>query len=342
MRSLFPPLVLAVLTGSLLEAQNLVYVPDGKSSVGVLNSIPLGGKGPNGAFQNMRTQILVPARFLPSAGSTITDLGFAAGGKGTYSYKTFKVVLSHLKGTKLQATFDANLADPVEVLNVNGFKYDFPKADAFHPLRLKGAFKHDGKRDLVVEILIQGAFFNGSSPGSRRSTSLETVFALSYDPTKPVKAGWGPYPQGAKLMLEMNGGKVIVFGSGCKGSDGKVPGIAWSRAPATGTSLNASLGSGKPSSAAMLLIGMSASKYGTLNLPLDLKGLGAPGCSLLTEILLMLPARTSKTGTANQLLPIPADANLRGKLLVGQWAVVDGKANLLGLCFSNGAKATIR
>lgn len=329
------------LAGS-LPALQTVYVPDAKAGSGAVNSIPLGSKGPTGPFQNMRTQIRVPASFLPKGGSTITDLGFAAGGTGAYTYKAIVVRLAHLKGTKMSSVFADNLAGPVEVLNATSFKYAFPKADSFHALGLRGSFKHDGTRDLVVDVVVQGAFFNGNTPGSRRSSSLETVFALSYDLKNPAKSGFGPYPQGAKLMLVLSGGKVVTFGTGCKGSDGKVPAIAFGGAPVLGQTLNVHLTNGKATSAALLLLGGSDTKYGAIPLPLSLAPLGAPGCSLLTEILLSLSGATSSTGGLTLGLPIPNDTKLRGKLLVGQWAVLDGKANALGFAFSNGAKATVR
>lgn len=85
--------------------------------------------------------------------------------------------------------------------------------------------------------------------------------------------------------------------------------------------------------AALLLIGDSRDWFGTLPLPLDLTPLGAPGCSLLTNVVLALPTVSPIQGLT--ALALGPETALRGLApLYFQWCVAD-PANALGLLFSN-------
>ncbi len=324
------------------RSQQKVYVPDGQAGSGKVNQVPLGGKGPFGSFQNMRTQIRIPASFLPAGGSTIKDLGFAAGGSGTYTYKTLVLTLAHLKGTSMSKTFADNLAGPVQVLRETSHKLAFPKADAFHLVGLKTSFRHDGKRDLILDIQIQGAFFNGTTPGSHRSSTLETVFALDYNLSKPKKTGFGPYKQGAKLAFELEGKKIVYFGTACKASNGKSPNLALSGVPTLGKTVDFSLSDLGKNMPGLFLVGTSDSKWGGFTLPLDLSALGAKGCSLLTSILIMGPGTADANGLFKLSVPIPNIQSLRGTRMVLQGLALDAKANPLGMAFSRGARTAFQ
>ncbi len=324
------------------RSQQKVYVPDGQAGSGKVNQVPLGGKGPFGSFQNMRTQIRIPASFFPAGGSTIKDLGFAAGGSGTYTYKTLILTLAHLKGTSMSKTFADNLAGPVQVLRETSYKLAFPKADAFHLVGLKTSFRHDGKRDLVLDIQIQGAFFNGTTPGSHRSSTLETVFALDYSLAKPKKTGFGPYKQGAKLVFALEGKKIVYFGTACKASNGKAPNLALSGVPTLGKSVDFSLSDMGKNLPGVFLVGTSDSKWGNFSLPIDLTVLGAKGCSLLTSILVMGPGTADAAGLFKLSVPIPNLASLRGTRMVLQGIELDPKANPLGMAFSRGARTAFQ
>jgi hypothetical protein len=324
------------------QGQQKVFVPDGQASSGKVNQVPLGGKGPFGSFQNMRTQIRIPASFFPAGGSTIKDLGFAAGGKGTYSYKTFVLTLAHLKGTSLSKTFADNLAGPVEVLRESSHKLLFPKADTFHLAGIKTSFRHDGKHDLILDIQIQGAFFNGTTPGSHRSSTLETIFALDYSFTKPKKTGFGPYKQGTKLVFELEGKKIVYFGTACKASNGKVPALALSGVPTLGKAIDFSLSDLGKNMPSLFLVGNSDAKWGGFTLPLNLNVLGAKGCSLLTNILVMGPGSADANGLFKLSVPIPNIVSLRGTRMVLQGIALDPKANPLGMAFSRGARTAFQ
>ena len=76
-------------------------------------------------------------------------------------------------------------------------------------------------------------------------------------------------------------------------------------------------------------------------LPLELDGIGAPGCFVLTSIDGGISATSSPTGDATFVVPVPSAAALIGLQLFHQAATVDQRANLAGLAVSNGVAVTI-
>jgi hypothetical protein len=332
-RTLFAPLALA----ALLPAQ--VYVPDARADAGPINSIPLGGKGPGGSFQNMRTQVLVPAAALPPA-AIVTDLGFATADQGNYTYSLLEVRVAHLAGASLGATFDQNLADPALLLRRANARFD-TATDRWSRLGLTGTFRHDGQRPLVVDVVIQGAYFNGVQPGSRRSDTLETVYALGYDAAKPVASGYGPFPTGTKLELVLAGGNVIVVGSGCPKADRQPVGIGWHGEAKRGATLTLHATAAPANAKLTLLLGTSETNWNGLPLPFDLLPLGAPGCWLRTDVVWSLPATADAGGSALLPLAIPDDPALKDRTLLLQWLSPAPSANALQVVLTAMLRARI-
>ena len=342
-----PRLALALVVGLMgiaqsADAQTRVYLPDSFAGTGPVNLVPLGGKA-SGSYQDIRTQIRIPASSLPSGGVTIKDLGFAAAAKGAYTWTSIRVRLAHLKGSKFSTTFDDNLAGPVVVLDKNRFRYDWPKADAFYPLGLTGKFVHDGRRDVVLDIVIRGAFFSGTQPGSRRGSKLQTVYALAYKGLQ--KSGYGPFLAAAKLMLEVekgNGSGVAYYGAACAGSTSKVPLLSIAQAPRLGVVEPVKLADAAALRPALLFVGVSDKSWGALKLPFALDALGAKGCWILTDPFLPLAAATDSKGAASYGLWFPQISGLRGTGIYLQWIVFDQRANALGVVTSRGARTSLR
>lgn len=92
---------------------------------------------------------------------------------------------------------------------------------------------------------------------------------------------------------------------------------------------------------ALYVIGFSDKTWGSLNLPLSLTALNAPGCNLLVSYELPLPTTTDDGGNARVDLAIPSDKLLKGRQFFNQFAIFDRTANGLGIVWSNGATATI-
>jgi hypothetical protein len=346
--SLCPQILLAGALLSLpLVAQTKVYVPSNSPGAGTMNLAPLGGKALSGSSQNMRTQVRIPRSRLPAGGSQIQQLAFSSSSVGSYRYSTLVVQLAHFKGTKLTTNFANNVVGPETVFSAKAFV--FSKADTWSWIKLDKVFDHDGKSDLVVDIVIQGARYSGqtgsSIAGSRRSdgsSGLERIYALSYSSSNPAKTGYGPYPGGPKMALDVVAAKTIeTYGTACKDSQGKLPTIQMNKSPAPGLPMSFSGGSSGAIQGSFLLFGVDKTRFGTIPLPLKLDTLGGPGCWLEVSILLVLPGDKPSGTFSTQVWTLPKDPTLVGIDLYGQWLLLDPKANRLGLVFSQGLRARI-
>lgn len=133
------------------------------------------------------------------------------------------------------------------------------------------------------------------------------------------------------------------YGSGCGAattSDWAVTG-----APTVGNaSYTVGLRQGVPSSFAVLALGdsRSASSVFGAPLPIDLSGLGDPGCQLLVDPLVLAALPTDASGSANLPLPIPAAAILAGVEWSAQWVQPDAAIGPFGLVTSRGLAIAIR
>ena len=96
-----------------------------------------------------------------------------------------------------------------------------------------------------------------------------------------------------------------------------------------------------PSSPSLIMTGVSRTRMGPIQLPLDLKPAGAPGCWLSASMDIIAFTPASKAGIATLRFPIPNSAALIKQRFYNQALCLDGKANQLGLLFSNGGQATI-
>ncbi|PIE22431.1 MAG: hypothetical protein CSA62_12515 [Planctomycetota bacterium] len=335
-------LMACLLLGQVLFAQHQVFVPDASAIAGKVNIVPLGGKGPTGSFQNMRTQLFVPAKLLPSGGGELQDLAFAAANVGSYRYSKLQIRLAHLKGTTVKKRFADNLAGAVLVLDKGSHSYGFAKKDSWAWLGLGAKFVHDGKRDLVIDIVIQGAFFSGASPGSRRGDSEpRKLFALDYRLSSPKASGFGPYASGPKIALRFKSAGVVYFGKGCQGSNRKPLQLAVSATPRLGNAFRVQLRDALAKAPVLLLWGGGDKRFGGLSLPFDLGVMGAQGCKLYVELLALVALAADKQGALSQAIPVPNDPKLSGLKLYFQCCALDAKANLLGLSFSNATKLIV-
>ncbi|HET6204542.1 MAG TPA: VCBS repeat-containing protein [Planctomycetota bacterium] len=118
-----------------------------------------------------------------------------------------------------------------------------------------------------------------------------------------------------------------LFGSGCPGSSGAVPRIATAGGTPSASSGNPDfalvLSNARPSSFALLIIGVSNSTWLGLPLPLDLSAFGVPGCFLRVAIDIPLLLATTADGLTFQSVPIAVNPALVGVTIYAQWYVVD-------------------
>ena len=85
-----------------------------------------------------------------------------------------------------------------------------------------------------------------------------------------------------------------------------------------------------PTGFAINIVGLSIKKFGALPLPFDLAPLGAKGCFLLTDMLVVLP-KAVVSGKVDLTIPLPNLAALNGLVLNTQFLVLDKNANSLGI-----------
>lgn len=133
------------------------------------------------------------------------------------------------------------------------------------------------------------------------------------------------------------------YGSAC----GAVSTSAWAvtGSPTIGNAGYAvGLRQGVPSSFAVLALGdsRSASSVFGAPLPIDLSVLGAPGCQLLVDPLVLLAQPSDVFGEADQPLPIPAAPILSGVEWSAQWVQPDAGIGPFGLVTTRGLAIAIR
>lgn len=129
---------------------------------------------------------------------------------------------------------------------------------------------------------------------------------------------------------------VTFYGTSCAGS------ATWSvrGRPSLGSpSFGLGLDAGPSNGAAALLLGANRRFASSLQvaLPFDLGAVGAPGCLLAADPVVLLPLRLDGTGAGALTLPIPGGLSLRRTELCAQWAVLSPGVNALGLLTTDGA-----
>jgi hypothetical protein len=113
------------------------------------------------------------------------------------------------------------------------------------------------------------------------------------------------------------------------------------RGPNLGLTHALELAQARPASVAILLLGASDRLWGTIPLPLDLTGLGAPGCRLLCSPDLGAFVPIDALGAARLSIPVPADRAFVDLDLFHQALVLDPGNNTLGLATSNGLRTRV-
>jgi hypothetical protein len=130
-------------------------------------------------------------------------------------------------------------------------------------------------------------------------------------------------------------GPVAAYGSGCEGLA-----AGWQNTPYTGATQFALTLSGAPGAGpALLWLGLSNTSWAGLPLPLDLTGLGAPGCSLLASIDTVYFGTTTVAGAAAIPIAVPHPGPI-GLPVYAQWLAPAG--NPAGWAVSNALAITVQ
>ena len=127
---------------------------------------------------------------------------------------------------------------------------------------------------------------------------------------------------------------MTPYGSPCAGSGTGTLTLAGSGSAMIGGRTGFDLSYALPNTGALCLLSFT-------RIQADLGVIGAPGCTLLVDPVMMSLVLTSATGTASQLVDIPLDPGLVGSHLYGQFAVYDPHANPFGWYLSRGLDVRI-
>jgi hypothetical protein len=119
------------------------------------NSVPFGCTT-TGLFVEARSQILIPAPYLPGPGARLTGIAVqsltAAGGSGSLSYPFLGISVSPLRASAaLRPTFADNLPTPAVLLNASNLSIAWT-AGAWTTIPFGATYTHDGASDLVIDI----------------------------------------------------------------------------------------------------------------------------------------------------------------------------------------------
>jgi hypothetical protein len=115
---------------------------------------------------------------------------------------------------------------------------------------------------------------------------------------------------------------------------GSTPTISNTGVPTINNSFTVDLAAAANNAQSYLSVGLGRTN-------IDLSIIGAPGCALYTNPLLLFGMRTSATGTARMRLAIPNNSSLVNAVFQTQWGVVTPAANPAGILFTAGGEGKV-
>ncbi|MBN2491256.1 MAG: hypothetical protein JXQ29_10460 [Planctomycetes bacterium] len=179
------------------------YCPSDTPTTGTANIFPMGW-GAEGRFQ-----MIVDAKYLPSAPVKITDIAFAPTAPTTFTASQFQMRMAHttLADFSSSANFDTNLGSSPIIVH-NGPMSWSATANAWSPFNLKGSFGYDGKRHLLIELRYTGGANGCAIYRDNVSPRLYTYGTGTYGAT----TGTGTGINGPKVRLTLDGRCYLAVG----------------------------------------------------------------------------------------------------------------------------------
>lgn len=135
---------------------------------------------------------------------------------------------------------------------------------------------------------------------------------------------------------------MLVFGSGCAGSNSEAPALDFTAPPSLGSTLAITLAGALANAPCLLVFGSSRVADPLGPLPRDLGIIGMPGCTQYTDLGGSLLALADAAGVAQVPLTLPNNPVLAGVRAVVQWLCLDAGANALGAATSNGGELYVQ
>jgi hypothetical protein len=122
-------------------------------------------------------------------------------------------------------------------------------------------------------------------------------------------------------------GVYSAFGAGCPGTGGYTPTSFGLGTPRAGTMWGLGVASGVGGGLGLLLIGDSNTSFNSIPLPLDLAGIGRPGCFLRVSVVIILSnplgGASGVGGAGLAVIPVLLPNETRGITSYSQWATFD-------------------
>jgi Lectin C-type domain len=135
-------------------------------------------------------------------------------------------------------------------------------------------------------------------------------------------------------------GSFVEFGKGCASAT-PVPRLSSANVPEIGVPLALQISNVAPLTGGFLVFGGSDRKWNGLPLPLDLKSMGMPGCTMFVSWDVHIPIFSRNGGRFPVPFAIPLDGALVGRVFFAQAWLLDAKSNVPGVAVTNGVKGVI-
>ncbi len=293
------------------------------------------------SYQATRLQQVVEHSWIKNS-STLSKIAFRRDEQqaGSPSFDVdLEIYLGYTANTSasLSTTFANNVLGSMTKVLDNS-KLSFPGTsglpeskdwDFVLPLDTPFTVQTTASKHLLVEIIVR--------THSRNSQPFEMWFD-AIDSQGLARIYTDGLPNGAQGNKDS---LAIVMSLMSSGLQSRKPVLHGLGTPQLGSSFQVSLIHAKAGATAVLAHGNSNTTWGNSALPLDFTPFGAPGCTGLTDMAVMLPMLTNKAGQAGFTYTIPLDPTLTGVRWFNQWLIIDPSVNSLGIVTTNGTSMLI-
>ncbi len=242
--------------------------------------------------------------------------------------KTTTRTMSRYFASNVSGTLTTVLSNTkVSLPNVTGTNTSPANFDVKFPFTKPFVYTSSANKPLLVQIVKSGASTGSSYAYYYSDWAYDRVnypVSYIYSPTPSATFGYGTFGFGP------------ILGFMKPASNNAVPLLSATGTPEIGQSFALNLRQAKANTVAAVMLGASATNWGSVKLPFDLTPLGATSCFLYVSPDFLLPLKTDANGTGALTLPVPLDKTLIQGLFHVQTLIVDPTANKFGLVFTNG------
>ncbi|MCA8957840.1 MAG: hypothetical protein KDC87_17320, partial [Planctomycetes bacterium] len=188
--------------------------------------------------------------------------------------------------------------------------------------------------NLCIEVIcwaIQGYTAPNNFYFPLASSTANRAFLYNWTNTQTSPPNTGT--SGCKMGLVVDSGSVAFAGVGCNSSSNTPLVISTDTYPSAGNPITIKLAGARSTTPALLVVGLSSTKWLGLPLPLDMGIFGAPGCMIWNDPILQVGAVTNTTGAIDFKVTIPSAFG--SGTVYAHWWVRDVGANSFGVTTSD-------